>query len=69
MQAVFESDGGGLIVARGLLDFIAAIPLIMKEQACTWEQAEGFWRISMEMEAERAEPETNIIPFPMDRVR
>jgi hypothetical protein len=54
-------------VTAGLLDGITAIAAIIEEQGCTWEAAQGLWRISMEMEAERAEPATNIIQFPMDR--
>jgi len=57
------------MTARGLLDCLTAIPVIMAEQDCSWEDAKRFSRISMEMEAERAEPVTNIIQFPIDRVR
>jgi hypothetical protein len=48
------------MAVRGLLDGLTAIPAIMAEQDCTWEEAQRFWRISMEMEAERAEP-SNVI--------
>jgi hypothetical protein len=59
---------------RGLLDGLTAIPAIMAEQNCSWEEAHGLWKISMEMEAEAeaakaGPPSAVIIPFPIDRVR
>ena len=57
-------------MAHGLLDGLVAIPAIMKEQDCSWDEAKALWVISMEVEAENAEPPSAvIIPFPMDRVR
>ena len=52
----------------GLLAGLTIIPAIMKEQGCDWAEAAALWRISQEVEAEEAPP-TNVIPFPMDRVR
>ena len=56
-------------MARGLLDGLVAIPAIMQEQNCSWDEARRLWVISMEVEAEQREAlahaaaESNVIPF------
>jgi hypothetical protein len=53
-------EGRRGMTARGLLDGLAIISDIMKEQGCSWAEAQGFWRISMELEAERDAP-SNVV--------
>jgi hypothetical protein len=56
-------------MSGGLLDGLAIIPAIMKEQDCSWDEAKALWKISQEVEAERqmeiahASAESNVIPF------
>jgi hypothetical protein len=51
---------------RGLLDGLISIPAIMKEQGCTWDEAERLWVISMQVEAENAKPEIVFLQDPLD---
>lgn len=53
-------------MARGLLDGITAVPLIMAEQGCSREEAERLWVISMQVEAENAKPACIFLQDPLE---